>query len=196
MFGLAVLGMVHPDHVFRNEGFKPGDQLILTKPLGTGTLATALKNGRLTEADILEALNGMCQSNHDAVAPLHSVNVCGATDITGFGLIGHAAELAQASHCCFVIEQKCVPAYPHSQAMFAEKMLTRAHKTNLLYAESLGPVVGDADLLLRDPQTSGGLLAGVRPEHLQQLLDALHRAGYAAATHIGEVQPGAGVRLV
>ena len=185
LYGLAVVGMAHPDRLFRNDRLQVGDELLLTKPLGTGTLTTALKNDALTEADLDEAIAGMTLSNGAAVDPMHEAGVKAATDITGFGLLGHAAELALV-----------VPEYPRAREMLNRKLLSGASRKNLDYALSLGPLEGEADLILRDPQTSGGLFVAVLPEKRDGLIAALRAAGYTRVSRIGEVRAGAGIKVL
>ncbi len=196
IYGLAVVGTAHPDRLFRNDRLAVGDQLVLSKPLGTGTLTTAIKNAVLREDDIAEAITGMTQSNRAAVAPLHRAGVVAATDITGFGLLGHGAELAKASGVELVLELAAVPRYAGAEDMLARKLLNRGHRNNFAYAQALGPCSGEVALILRDPQTSGGLLAAVKPERLDTLLADLKAAGYPRAVRVGEVRSGAGVRIV
>jgi len=196
LYGLAVVGEVHPQRIFKNSAFRAGDALVLTKPLGTGTLATGVKRGRFTEADIPDALQGMLQPNGAAVAPLHAAGVRAATDITGFGLLGHTAELARASGVELVLEQARVPGYALARETLAAGLRTGANKRNLAYAGELGPLAGTPEDLLLDPQTSGGLLAGVPADRADALVRELVAAGYARACIIGEVRPGAGLRVV
>ncbi len=197
MYGLAVVGLAHPDKLFRNDRLQVGDALILTKPLGTGALTTALKNDALAEADLAAAIAGMTQTNAAAVTPMHAAGVKAATDITGFGLLGHAAEQARASGVRVVLDTHTLPEYPRAREMLAAGFRTRASKGNLDYALGLGPVVceGEVDLLTRDPQTSGGLLVAVAAEGCASLIDALRRAGYVHAARVGEVRTGAGLEL-
>ncbi|MEE8410535.1 MAG: selenide, water dikinase SelD, partial [Myxococcota bacterium] len=195
MYGLAAIGVVHPDHIFTNNALYPGDQLVLTKRLGTGGLTTAVKNNKLKVDDIQAAIDSMLLCNGAAVEPLRGAGVRAVTDITGFGLLGHVAELAVASDVQVIINQKDLPELPRAREMLARKQLTRGNKTNLAYAKSLGPVVGDPELLVRDAQTSGGLLAAVSAGKLDALVDALRAAGYPHATRIGEVREGRGVCL-
>jgi selenide, water dikinase len=117
LYGLAVVGLAHPDKLFRNDGLKAGDELLLTKPLGTGTLTTALKNEVLSEPDLGEAVAGMLLSNGAAVDPMHEAGVKAATDVTGFGLLGHAAEMARASKVQVILDTQAVPAYPRAREM-------------------------------------------------------------------------------
>ncbi|OGQ77453.1 MAG: selenide, water dikinase SelD [Deltaproteobacteria bacterium RIFOXYA12_FULL_58_15] len=196
IYGLAVIGEVHPDRVFRNDALRIGDQLILTKPLGTATLTTAAKNDALSESELSEVIAGMRMSNGPAVDPMQRAGVRAATDITGFGLLGHAAEQAAASGVCIVLNQTAVPAYSRAREMLERGFLTRGNKSNQRYAESLGPVAGEPELLLRDPQTSGGLLAAVRPGQLETLLKELRALGFPHASHVGEVVAGAGLRVI
>lgn len=196
MYGLAVVGEAHPDRLFRNDGLRVGDQLVLTKPLGTGVLTTALKKGKLRVEDADDAIAGMTLSNGAAVEPLHAHGVRAVTDITGFGLVGHAAEMAEASRVEVVIEGAALPTYANARRALEKRATTRGQKTNPAYAESLGPVVGAVDPLLFDPQTSGGLLVAVDAARVDHLVAALHAAGYPRATRIGEVRAGAGVRVV
>jgi selenide,water dikinase len=196
MYGLAVVGEVHPDHLFRNDTIEAGDQLILTKALGTGALTTAVRADKLALTDIEEAIAGMTQLNRDAVVPLRAAGVKAVTDITGFGLLGHAAEMAKASGVQLVIEQRLLPELPRAREMLQRKQRTRGDKTNLAYARQLGPVQGDPESLIRDAQTSGGLLAAVKPEKLEALLDALRAAGYGRVVRMGEARQGSGILAI
>jgi selenide,water dikinase len=195
MFGLSAVGMVSPDRLFRNDALAMGDLLLLTKPLGTGTLTTALKNDALTQNDLSDAIAGMRQTHRGALAPCHALGVRAVTDITGFGLLGHAAEMAKASSKRIVLDAASVPAYPHSREMLRKGHVPRGKQTNYAYARELGPVTGRPEPLLMDPQTSGGLLIAVRPEAGQKLLEALHQAGFHATCRIGRVTDGAGVEI-
>jgi selenide,water dikinase len=196
MFGLAAFGLGDPERLFRNDGLAAGDELLLTKPLGTGALVTALKNDALKEADIAEAIEGMRRTSGAAVAPCHAAGIRAATDVTGFGLVGHAAEMAKASSVRIAIDSAAVPAYPHAREMLKKGHRTRGDRTNLEYARDLGPLEGAPDPLLLDPQTSGGLLVGVRREAVDGLLDALRRAGFPGTARIGCATEGAGVAVL
>jgi selenide,water dikinase len=169
---------------------------VLTKPLGTGSLTTALKNDALSMSDIAEAIEGMRQTNRAGVEPCRGAGVRAATDVSGFGLIGHAAEMARASSVEVIIESSLVPAYPLAREMLNDGHLTRGDGTNLDYARILGPVEGEIDALLLNPQTSGGLLVGVPASACSGLVEALRRAGYRHTVRVGRVGEGAGVRVV
>jgi selenide,water dikinase len=196
MVGLAVIGEAHPARLFRNTAFSPGDALLLTKPLGTGTLATGVKRGRFDETSIREAIDGMLLTNAAAVPPAQAAGVRAATDVTGFGLLGHAASVARASGVELVLEQAAVPAYALARETLAAGVRTGANKRNLQYARELGPLTGEPEDLLLDPQTSGGLLVAVPAAAAEALTATLRAAGYPRVSRIGEVRAGAGLRLV
>jgi selenide,water dikinase len=195
MFGLVAVGLAHPDKLFRNDALESGDQLVLTKPLGTGTLATAVKTDVLTPAAIEPAVAGMRQTHRAAVEPLHAHGVRAATDVTGFGLLGHAAEMALASGVRIVLEAEQVPAYPLAREMLDRGIVTRGNRRNGEYARSLGPVEGTIEPLFVDPQTSGGLFAAVAADRCGALIAALRDAGFTETVRVGEVRTGAGVHI-
>lgn len=195
IFGLAVIGTVDPKKVLKNDALAVGDQLLLTQPLGTGTLSTALKRDKIGVEDLSEAIDAMTQTNRAAVAPMQAHGVRAATDITGFGLIGHAAEMAAASDVQIVIDAGAVPEFVGAREMLAAGVVTRGNARNLEHAEHLGPVVGDVEALLLDPQTSGGLLVAIAQDRVDELADALRQAGYGRTVRIGEVHAGAGIEV-
>jgi selenide, water dikinase len=169
-FGLSVTGFARQDRIWSNAGAKPGDTLILTKPLGTGTLTAALKRGEVTESCIQEALDSMCLLND--VASRLSANsmtaVHAVTDITGFGLAGHGLNLARASGVSLQIESSAVPRFERAIELITKGFLTKAHRTNREYVEGLIQFAQDRldpnspeQKLIFDPQTSGGLLLAV-----------------------------------
>ena len=196
MYGLAVVGLADPEALFTNDAFAVGDELLLTKPLGTGTLTTALKQRKLEDRDVSDALAGMRQTNRAAVDVALEHGVRAVTDITGFGLLGHTAEVASASGVCAVISERDVPEYSGAREAIKNGYVTRGESTNPEYVRSLGPLAGDPESLLFDPQTSGGLLIGVARERSESLLRALRAAGFEHATRIGRVEAGAGIRVV
>lgn len=189
-YGLSVTGTVDPRHMVTTCGARSGDQLLLTKPLGTGLLTTALKGDVLTENDASEAIAGMVALNKEASEVMMSVGVSASTDITGFGLIGHAAEMAEASQVGFRLYMERLPYYPQALDM-AEIGLVPAgsHRNKKYYfprcrhSHSIDPLLID---LLCDPQTSGGLLLALSPQKLEQCMEALLQRG-VNAWHIGEV---------
>lgn len=198
-YGLSVTGLVDPNKMVTTCGCCPGDQLYLTKPLGTGLLTTALKGEILTEADIAEAIDGMVTLNKGAADAMLKVGVSACTDITGFGLLGHASEMAQASGIGLKIFINDLPAYPHALEM-AEMGLVPAgsHRNRDFYLpcldghESCDPLLLD---LLSDAQTSGGLLIAVakgKAEALEQQLTEHIVPVY----RVGEVIAGSSGRLL
>jgi selenide,water dikinase len=200
-FGYAVTGQVDPGRVLANAGARPGDVLLLTKAIGTGVISTALKFGRASAAAIDAATRSMITLNRAAAAALESlpadaVHAC--TDITGFGLIGHASEVAAASGCSIEIDSISVPFLEGARQLVAGNSPGGA-KTN---REHFGPgvqVLGDADPslidLLYDPQTSGGLLLAVPSPQADTVASALSASG-APAARIGTVIASKGSRIV
>ncbi|MCK5913386.1 MAG: selenide, water dikinase SelD, partial [Desulfuromusa sp.] len=197
-YGLSVTGLVDPRKMVTACGCSPGDQLYLTKPLGTGLLTTALKGEILTEADIVEAIDGMVMLNNVAANVMLDVGVSACTDITGFGLIGHAAEMAQASQVGFKIFIPDLPAYPQALEM-AEMGLVPvgSHRNREFYShflhghENCDPLSLD---LLSDPQTSGGLLIAVAKEKAEILEQQLTEHA-VPVYRVGEVIASTGGRL-
>ncbi|MCC6160787.1 MAG: selenide, water dikinase SelD [Nitrosomonas sp.] len=192
-FGLSVTGFVNPQQVWTNAGAQPGDLLILTKALGTGTLTAGLKRQQLREEDIVEALDSMTTINNaiDFIPPDWQTAIHAATDITGFGFSGHAMQLANASNVTLQIETNQLPRFGKALHCLESGFLTKAHRTN---AEYTTPHIDDTrldalhKLLIHDPQTSGGLLLSIAPEAGQPLLQALY-SRFPMTAIVGTVQP-------
>ncbi len=191
-FGLSVTGSVHPERVWSNARAKVGDVLILTKPLGTGTLTAALKRGEVTEGQIQDGLNSMCMLNdvssllsEDWLTGIHA-----ATDITGFGLAGHAFNLAKASGVSLAIECSRLPRFERAMEFLTKGFLTKAHRTNREYVQGHVQFYND-DIILQnlvfDPQTSGGLLLSVDESFAEAILQLLS-SKFLYAQQIGRVQ--------
>ncbi len=190
MFGYAVTGVIDPARIATNGGVQVGDSLILTKPLGTGVISTGIKFDRADAVTAAGALETMLVSGRRAGEAIRDFGVRGATDITGFGLIGHAWEVARASGVTIEIESAAVPLLPGARLMAEQGMLTQGERTNRLY-------VGD-DLtidtrverwmtsLLFDPQTAGGMLIAVPAARTAELLAVLKR-DYPSSAIIGHV---------
>jgi len=196
-FGYAVTGEVDPARILSNAGAKPGDHLFLTKGIGTGVIGTAIKAWRAPESVMAAAIRSMVQLNRDAAEalralPAGAVNAC--TDVTGFGLIGHASEMAAASGVILRINAQTVPLITGALAL-ADSSKSGGMRSNIEHFETrtqIAPTVDPARvLLLFDPQTSGGLLIAAAPDHATAVDRALSRAG-VVAVHIGEALPQGG----
>lgn len=192
-YGLAVTGTVDPVKMLSTRGAKIGDRLVLTKPLGTGILTTALKGDVLTAEEMTDALDGMAQLNRDAAEAMLSVGINACTDVTGFGLLGHSLELANASQVCLQIESIALPVYPRTEEMIAMGLIPAGGHRNRDYylpqAKVAAGVPAELVDLICDPQTSGGLLMAVSDHAHKPLLDALKDRKIAAWT-IGKVVEG------
>ena len=189
-YGLAVTGLVDPARLVSTVGARPGDRLILTKPLGTGILATALKGEVIAEAQMAEAILGMETLNRAASEAMLEVGVHACTDITGFGLLGHALEMAEASGVGLVIESRSLHVYPLVLDLAAIGLVPAGSYHNrehylprVVDREQLQPELVD---ILADPQTSGGLLIAVPAERHDSLHAALRARGVTGWT-IGAV---------
>jgi selenide, water dikinase len=189
--GFSVTGLAHPDRVWRNTGARPGDALVLTKAIGTGTLAGARKNDEIEAEAMTEAIASMRQVNRlDLPDALHAA-VHAATDVTGFGVLGHALHVAQGSGVTLRVTAGDVPLLDGAEATLARGILTKAHRTTTDY---VAPHVSGRDRLddvawwtLVDPQTSGGLLLSVDPERVDDLL-AHVRPRFPRADVVGSVR--------
>lgn len=198
-FGLSVTGLIHPAHVWTNAGARAGDALILTKPLGTGTLTAALKRRERSEEEIMEAVKGMARLNNavDFLSPEQTRAVHAATDITGFGLAGHGMQLAAASGVSLHIETSRLPVYGKAFECLEKGFLTKAHRSNAEYTapfigqESLGP---REKLLLQDPQTSGGLLLSVDSSQAETIVAGL-RPHFPGTAIVGRVETAGKFRV-
>jgi selenide, water dikinase len=198
-FGYAVTGAIDPSRILSNAGAKPGDALFLTKPLGTGVIATAIKFDRVAQEAMAGAIRSMRALNRAAAEAMLAVDgVSACTDITGFGLIGHASEMAAASRATVTLEAATLPLLPGAHQLVSRNK-TGGMKTNREYfspwtrvASAIDPSIVD---LAYDPQTSGGLLIAVAASQADRLADELDRAGVAAA-RVGEVSPLQDARVV
>ena len=192
-YGLAVTGLVHPDHVITNAGARPGDVLILTKPLGVGIITTGIDR-QLVKGDVIERVTDiMLQLNRAAAEAMLAVGVHACTDMSGFGLLGHLREMVEASGVGAKVSLNQVPILPEAWALVEQRAVPDGTHNNHQYlaefvkwGRSLSP---EAQLILCDAQTSGGLLMAVPPERATRLLKALRQAGVEAAAVIGEIIP-------
>lgn len=189
-FGLAVTGTVHPDKIVTNAGAKAGDAIVLTKPLGSGYLGTAIKRGVLPEAETLRVMEVMASLNKGAAEAMLEVGVHAATDITGFGVLGHAASMATASGTTIRLQAGQVPWIEGLEAFATAENTCGGLTKNLAYARGEVDLKGGSDLqhaVLADPQTSGGLFICVAADRLDDLLRALEQHGVTTRAVIGEV---------
>jgi selenide,water dikinase len=196
VYGLAVIGVVHPDRVLSNAGAQEGDVLVLTKPLGVGVVTTAAKQGRDGRAAIGEAVRLMSTLNQGACEAMLEVGVHALTDVTGFGLLGHLRNLSLASGLEALLEMSQVPVIAAARAYVAEGIAPGGTYANhrFLQEHVTFEVGKDEQLLLCDAQTSGGLLAAVEPGKADALVAALERRGTPAAARIGRLERGAAGR--
>ncbi len=191
-FGLSVTGLVHPDRILTNGGTRVGDVLVLTKPIGSGVLSTAAKKGIIPESDLAEAIDVMSDLNRGACEAALEVGVHAATDITGFGLIGHAHEMADASGVTIEIDAKSVPLMARTLELARGGTVTRAAASNLEHLVNRFAAKGVDEMLIRvlaDAQTSGGLLLAVAPDRTDTLVNALNKRHTRAASVIARVLP-------
>lgn len=190
-YGLSITGTVHPRKVIFNTGARVGDRLILTKPLGTGIISTALKNQKTDEATVNRAMKSMAALNRKASELMQETGVNACTDITGFGLLGHAAEMIEGTDTGMVIDSAAVPILPKAPELARIGMTPGGLQRNREFRQDMVEIPGEvpgylADILF-DPQTSGGLLIAVAPEKADALLARLHGVGVEEAAIIGEV---------
>jgi selenide,water dikinase len=189
-FGYAVTGLVHPQRILANSAARPGDQLLLTKRLGTGIISTALKKGQASQAAVKAASESMCALNRAASEVARQFAVHSATDITGFGLLGHAREMALGSKVSLVIDCTKVEFLPEAPEYSRGGFLPGGLKRNMDFigscVEFASHVPREVRNLLFDPQTSGGLLLSVAAQDAARLLAAL-QALTTSAQIIGEV---------
>ncbi len=191
-YGLAVTGLVHPREVLTNAGARPGDGLVLTKPLGTGVLATALKQGALEAALERSLVASMTTTNRLAAEACRASGVRALTDVTGYGLLGHALEMAEASGVTVELWTGALPLLPGAWQAAVSGAIPAGLVANRTWAQPRvlsSTAQSTAMDLLCDPQTSGGLLAAIPASRVPLLLEECHRRGVAAA-HVGEVTGG------
>jgi len=193
IFGMSVIGEVHPDRMLTNAGACAGDILVLTKPLGTGILATALKRDALLETGMTEAVRSMTTLNDGAARAALRVGVSAATDVTGFGLIGHLSRILEESKVGAEIAFDTLPILPHARNLASRGVIPGGTERNLAAAVKVewAPELSLADrFLCVDAQTSGGLLLVVPSENQAALLAALQEERTPAAAVIGRIIPG------
>jgi selenide,water dikinase len=201
-FGYAVTGEVDPRRVWSNAGARPGDRLLLTKPLGTGVIATAIKFGRAPAPVADAAIASMTRLNRaaaEALAQLPAGTLHACTDVTGFGLIGHGSEIAKASGCTLVIEVAAVPLLAGAIDLVEQNTPGGGRTNQEYFAGGVSMAAVGLDLrriqLLYDPQTSGGLLVALAPEVFGESMRLLREAGVAVHA-VGSVEAGSAVAVM
>lgn len=179
-FGYAVTGVIHPNKVFTNAGAKPGDVLILTKAIGTGAINTAVKRGLASRESEAAAIAAMTTSAAHASRVMQTTGANACTDVTGFGLLGHAFEMAKASGITLNIESKAVPLLPEVLELISQGMLTRGDRNNRVYVGETvrikTGVAGEMQSALFDPQTAGGLLISMPEANAAAFLQAVEES--------------------
>jgi len=190
-YGLAVTGVVHPERIWTNCGARPGDALVLTKPLGTGVLFNACRSGKLSSSELLPLLPEIAELNRRAAEVASAFEVHAATDVTGFGLAGHALEVARGSRVRLAFDFSALPVYPLALEMYRRGQSTGANRPNRALAAGALEVgerlTAEEHELLFDPQNSGGLLLSVPAPQADDLTAALRSEGISAATRVAEV---------
>jgi len=190
MFGYSVTGVIDPNKVARNAGAAPGDVVILTKPIGTGVISTGIKKAQTTEAIVAASVETMLTPGKYAAEAMLAFDVKGATDVTGFALLGHAWEMACASKATIAIDSRAVPLLDGALELAAAGMLTSGDKTNREYIGNDVQIDSSVDpnlvRLLFDPQTAGGMLIAISEDKAEALLRNL-RDHYPRAAIIGRV---------
>lgn len=189
-FGLSVTGTVHPERIRTNAGAKPGDKLILTKPIGVGILTTAIKNDLLSKEDTDEVVGWMATLNKTAAEVMEDYTVHACTDVTGFGLLGHTLEIAKGSEVGITINSKNVPVLARTRELAEKNVIPGGSRKNHKWLSGNIDYSNEIDeidqLILCDAVTSGGLVISVRGEEAEALVAALHAKGVPGAI-IGEV---------
>ncbi len=198
MYGLAVVGTVHPDGVWQKSTARAGDAVVLTKPLGTGLVLTGVKEGLLGEEERAAAVEHMTMLNRAAADVVRPLGPSAVTDVTGFGLFGHAMEMATRSGVRLVVEAERLPALPGSLEVARQGLRTGGDRRNREYAQgrvTVQRVAPELELLGFDPQTAGGLLISL-PSSQALVLQAEFRARDLPLAVVGRVEEGEGVSVV
>ncbi len=191
-FGLSVTGIIHPKKVYKNVGAKPGDVLVLTKPIGVGIQTTAIKRDKLTEEQLNKVMATMAALNDKASSALQSLHPNSVTDITGFGLLGHAYEMAKGSDVTFKLNFSEVPILDGTIGLAQEGIVPGGSKANQRWLANDVNYHNDIEefeqWILCDAITSGGLLVSIPKEEANLYVESLHKLGVAEAKIIGEVE--------
>ena len=193
-YGLAVTGQVHPERILTNRGCRAGDALILTKPLGTGVLFNANRSGKLPYPELEAILPQIAALNRKAIKTALNFDLHACTDITGFGILGHSLEMARGGGVEIEMVYDRLPFYPNARHMYQKGETTGSNNANRQMAdgswEAIKTLSSEAEDLLFDPQTSGGLLLSVSQADADGLITALHAAGVETAVQVARVTDG------
>ncbi len=191
--GLSVTGVVHPDEIWRNVGARAGDALVLSKPIGSGVLFNANLKGKVSAAGLQACLDALTTLNAQAAGVLRGFEVHAVTDVTGFGLAGHALEMAQGSGVTCVLDLDALPIFDEALACYERGVTTGVNAVNrelvAPHARFARTLPAAREEIVFDPQTSGGLLAAVPGDQGKHLVAALRDAGVEAAREVGRVTP-------
>jgi selenide,water dikinase len=196
-YGMAVTGFVQVDRVIRNSTMRPGDRLVLTKPLGTGIVATAIKGGEATDEQVRLAVALMATLNRGASEAMVEVGVSAATDVTGFGLLGHLHIALAASRAAAMLDAAAVPLLPGTLALAERGVVPSGSRSNHEFVSphvEWGSLTEAEQMVLADAQTSGGMLIAVGEDHAGALAEALEARG-VTGFEIGSIHTGAPGRI-
>ncbi len=190
-YGLSVTGLVHPERIYRNDTPRVGDALILTKPLGMGVLTTAIKGDMLPQPVVQRVAGVLAQLNYRGSLAMRSFDVSACTDVTGFGLAGHAYEMSGRGRVSLAFDYDALPILPEAYEMAAMGLIPGGSHRNKAYIEPFTEwhSMQEERILFYDAQTSGGLLLAVRAEQAEALLERVRNEGYEEAAIVGEVLP-------
>ena len=189
-FGLSVTGLVHPEHFWRNVGAKPGDALVLTKPIGVGIMTTGIKRGAVTKEQEATVTDFMAMLNKTAAEILMNYSPNAVTDVTGFGLVGHGTEMAKGSNASFELDYSKVPILEGTEELAAAGIIPGGTKSNHTWVKedvSYENLSQEEQFILCDAVTSGGLLVSIPEKEAKAYVEKLHDAGLGYAAIIGKV---------
>lgn len=186
-YGLSATGLIHPDKIWRNNTPRVGDVLLLTKPIGTGIIATAIKADMASDKEIKEVSLSMTQLNQKAAEVLRNFDISACTDISGFGFLGHALEMAGDS-VTLVFDEQSIPIFKSAKKWTNMGLIPAGTYKNKEYVEQSLTCKEDCDIVLFDAQTSGGLLVAMQESEAKEALEILKNEGYEQACIVGNVQ--------
>jgi selenide,water dikinase len=191
-YGLAVTGVVHPDRIYTNCSAQPGDILVLTKPLGTGVLFNACRSGKLHYKKLEPLLHMVASLNAEAIETTREFDIHACTDITGFGIAGHAFEMAVGSNVQVTLDFKEIPLYPNALKMYRKGETTKSNRANRKMSEGALEITAkltkEEEEILFDPQTSGGLLIAIPEKQVEKMFKRLKRSHKEGIAIVGKIE--------